>query len=268
MRGDGCKPIPVFISGGCVKTRIAIACIASCVLGGIVGAADTAAKKPATQAQWAALATLPDWSGVWEIDWRNTRRSPPRPPMKLQPEYQKKLDAWRAAQKDGENVQSEAANCVPPGLPGIMSQPYPIEFLYQPGKIVLLTEAFMQFRHIYMDGRKHPEDPDLTYHGHSIGRWEKDTLVVDSVGFTTSTLLAGGVPHSEQLRIVERIRKVSPEWMEIETTLIDPVVLAEPYTSTISYRHLDDEIREYICLENNRDGADEKGRPSMNLDSK
>jgi hypothetical protein len=54
--------------------------------------------------------------------------------------------------------------------------------------------------------------------------------------------------------------------MEIETTLTDPVVLAEPYTSTTSFRHLDDEIREYICLENNRDAADEKGRPSMKLE--
>ena len=105
---------------------------------------------------------------------------------------------------------------MPPGLPGIMSQPYPIEFLYQPDKIVMLLEAYMQFRHIYTDGRKHPEDPDLTFHGHSIGHWEKDTLVIDSVGFTESTLLASGVPHSDKLRIVERIRKVSPEWMEIE----------------------------------------------------
>jgi hypothetical protein len=54
--------------------------------------------------------------------------------------------------------------------------------------------------------------------------------------------------------------------MEIETTLNDPVVFTEPYTSTISYRHLDDEIREYICLENNRDSADEKGRPGLRLE--
>jgi hypothetical protein len=54
--------------------------------------------------------------------------------------------------------------------------------------------------------------------------------------------------------------------MEIQTTLIDPVVLAEPFTSTASYRHLDDQIREYVCLENNRDGADEQGRPSLNLE--
>jgi hypothetical protein len=230
-------------------------------------AAQPAAKR-SNAANWAAIAKLPDWSGVWEIDWRNTRRSAPRPPMKLTPKYQSQLDAYRKAQQQGENLQGEAANCVPPGLPGIMSQPYPVEFLYQPGKVVMLIEAYMQFRQIYTDGRKHVADPDPTYHGDSIGHWEGDTLVVDSIGFTPSTMLAGGVPHSDQLRIVERIRKASPEWMEIETTLIDPVVLAEPYKSTISYRHLDDELREYICLENNRDGADEKGRPSMNLEKK
>jgi hypothetical protein len=56
--------------------------------------------------------------------------------------------------------------------------------------------------------------------------------------------------------------------MEVQTTLVDPVVLAEPYTSTSSYRHLDDEIREYICLENNRDSADDKGRPGLSLEKK
>jgi hypothetical protein len=77
----------------------------------------------ATQA-WAALAKLPNWSGVWEVDWRNARKSPPRPPMKLTSEWQAKADAYRAAQAKGENLQSEAAICVPPGLPGIMSQPF------------------------------------------------------------------------------------------------------------------------------------------------
>jgi hypothetical protein len=219
-------------------------------------------------AQRAQPARTPDWSGVWEIDWRNTRKSPPRPPMKLTPAYQAKLDAFRAAQKRGENLQGQAANCVPPGLPRIMSQPYPIEFVFAPGKVVMLIEAYMQFRHVFTDGRKHPEDPDATFMGHSTGHWEGDTLVVDSVGFTESTELAPGVPHSDRLRIVERLRRVSPEWMEIQTTLIDPVVLAEPYTSTSSYRHLNDEIREYICLENNRDSADDKGRPGLSLEKR
>jgi len=220
----------------------------------------------ARRAQWAAQADLPDWTGVWEIDWRNSRGMPPRPQMKLQPKYQAELDAYKKAQSKGENLQSEGANCVPPGLPGIMSQPYPIEFAYQPGKVLMLIEAYMQFRHIYTDGRKHPEDPDPTFMGHSIGHWEGDTLVVESVGFNANNKLSAGVPHSDQLTITERIRRVDKDWMEIETTMNDPVVLAEPYEVTISYRHLDDEIREYICLENNRDGADAKGRPSLRLE--
>ncbi|MCC6630715.1 MAG: hypothetical protein IT482_01480 [Gammaproteobacteria bacterium] len=245
-----------------IRTAIAVAVLAASSAAAVVQGA-----QPPRAAQWTQLASLPDWTGIWEVDWANKRGiRTPRPQMKLTPDYQKKLDAFRAAQKQGENVQSEAANCVPPGLPGIMTQPYPIEFLYQPGKVVMLIEAYMQFRTVHTDGRKHPEDPDLTYMGHSIGHWEGDTLVIDSVGFTTSTQIASGVPHSDQLRVVERIRRVSPDWMEIQTTLTDPVVLAEPYTITTSYRHLTDELREYICLENNRDGADEKGRPSLNLE--
>ncbi|MBK7116860.1 MAG: hypothetical protein IPH71_12715 [Proteobacteria bacterium] len=245
-----------------IRTAIAVAVLAASSAAAVVQGA-----QPSRAAQWTQLASLPDWTGIWEVDWANKRGiRTPRPQMKLTPDYQKKLDAFRAAQKQGENVQSEAANCVPPGLPGIMTQPYPIEFLYQPGKVVMLIEAYMQFRTVHTDGRKHPEDPDLTYMGHSIGHWEGDTLVIDSVGFTTSTQIASGVPHSDQLRVVERIRRVSPDWMEIQTTLTDPVVLAEPYTITTSYRHLGDDLREYICLENNRDGADEKGRPSLNLE--
>jgi hypothetical protein len=215
--------------------------------------------------QWAALAKWPDWSGVWEIDWRNSRGTPPRPQMKLTPEWQAKVDEYRAAQARGENVQTQNANCVPPGLPGTMSQPYPIEFLYQPGRIVMILEAFMQFRQIWMDGREHQEDPDLTFYGDSIGRWDGDTLVIDTIGLNPQNRIGPGIGHSDQLHVVERIRRVD-DWLEIETTLTDPEVLAEPYTSTTSYRHLDDQLREYICLENNRDGADEQGRSTIRLE--
>jgi hypothetical protein len=216
-------------------------------------------------AEWSALAQLPDWSGVWEVDWRNSRGLPPRAPMRLTPAWQAKADDYRAGQERGENLQTEAANCVPPGLPGIMTQPYPIEFLYQPDKIVILIEAYMQFRQIWMDGREHPADPDLTFYGHSVGRWEGDTLVVDTVGLNLRNRIAPGVTHSEQLRVGERIRRVD-DWLEIETTLTDPEVLAEPFTTVTSYRHLEDSIREYICLENNRDSADEQGRPGIDLE--
>ena len=216
--------------------------------------------------RWAEVGKLPDWSGVWEIDWRNTRKSPPRPKMKLTPEWQQKADAYVKAQAKGENVQGDVANCVPPGLPGINSQPYPIEFVYQPDKVVILTEAYMQFRHVWTDGRAQPEDPDPAFNGHSVGHWEGDTLVVDTVGLNPQNRLAPGIGHSDQLRIVEKIHRVDKDWLEIETTLTDPEVLAEPYTSTTSYRHLNDEIREYICLENNHDSADAKGRAGVKLE--
>ena len=216
--------------------------------------------------RWAEVGKLPDWTGVWEIDWRNTRKSPPRPKMKLTPEWQQKADAYVKAQAKGENVQGDVANCVPPGLPGINSQPYPIEFLYQPDKVVILTEAYMQFRHVWTDGRAQPEDPDPAFNGHSIGHWEGDTLVVDTVGLNPQNRLAPGIGHSEQLHIVEKIHRVDKDWLEIETTLTDPEILAEPYTSTTSYRHLNDELREYICLENNHDSADSKGRAGVKLE--
>ncbi|MDR2215340.1 MAG: hypothetical protein LBE59_05810, partial [Nevskiaceae bacterium] len=85
------------------------------------------ASSAAASNPWAKLADLPDWKGIWEIDWRNERGvdRASRPQMKLTPEYQARLDAFRAAQKEGENLQSDAANCVPSGMPGIMTQPYP-----------------------------------------------------------------------------------------------------------------------------------------------
>jgi len=239
--------------------------------------------RPPTAADWAALAKLPDWSGVWEVDWRGQRRVAPPPAaagaaggpprmmraqMKLKPQYQAMAAAYRAGRQKGENIQGEGANCVPPGLPGIMSQPYPIEFLFTPGKVVVLIEAYMQFRHIYTDGRKHPDDPDPTFMGDSIGHWEGDTLVVDSVGFNDTVQITPGVPHSDKLHIIERIRKVDPEWMEIQTTLDDPDVLEEPYTTTASFHHLNDDIREYICVENNHDSTDDKGRPGFSVEDK
>jgi hypothetical protein len=247
----------------CLAPVVAAAMTAAC--GQLQPPAAAPALDAATQA-WAALAKYPDWSGVWEVDWRNERGSPPRPPMKFTPEWQAKADAYQAGKAKGENLQSEAANCVPPGLPGIMTQPYPIQFLYQPKEIVMLIETYMQFRQIWTDGRGHQEDPDLTFYGDSIGHWDGDTLAVDTTGLNPQNLIAPGIGHSDQLHIVERIHRLDADWLEITTTLTDPVVLAEPYTSNTYYRHRDDVIREYICLENNHDSADEKGRPGFSLE--
>ena len=146
------------------------------------------------------------------------------------------------------------------------TQPYPVEFLFTPGKVTVAIEAYSQMRRIFVDGREHQEDPDPTYQGDSIGHWEGDTLVVDSIGFIPNSYIAPGVHHSDEMRIEEHIRRVAPDTMEIRQTIIDPKALLEPWTVTRVYkRHTDWDIKEYICNQNNRDSADAEGRADINL---
>jgi hypothetical protein len=245
--------------------------IAVVLLGAIVGTPAMATATPAAKAQlpgttWQSIARLPDWSGVWELDWRaGSGRSAAAMP-KLTPEYQARLDKYRADQKIGKNQQTNTANCDPPGMPQIMTQPYPVEFLFTPGKVTVAIEAYSQMRRIFIDGRPHAQDPDPTYQGDSIGHWEGDTLFVDTVGFIPDSLISPGIGHSDQMHIVERIRRVSPDTLQITRTISDPKALAEPWTVTLTYkRHPDWEIKEYICAQNNRDSADSEGRGDMNL---
>jgi hypothetical protein len=233
-------------------------------MGTAMGASDGPAMTGASKAPgmtWQSIAQLPDWTGVWEPDWRAARSGTP----KLTPEYQAKFDAYRADQKDGKHQQNNTANCDPPGMPQIMAQPYPVEFLFTPGKVTVVIEAYSQMRRIYL-GRKHTEDPDPSYQGESIGHWEGDTLVVDTIGFIPNSVIMPGLGHSDDMRIEERIRRVTPERLEIARTIYDPKVMAEPFKTTMVFkRHSDWDIKEYICAQNNRDSADAEGRADMNL---
>jgi hypothetical protein len=211
---------------------------------------------------WSAIANLPNFVGVWEVT-RNRAGGARPAPIALTPKYEVMQKAYLA----NPPQDSPAANCVPPGMPGIMGQPYPMEFLFTPGKVTILIEAYMQIRHIYTDGRKHPDDPDLTYNGNSIGHWEGDTLVVDSVGFTPDTPLAAqGMRHSAKMHIVERMRLLDANTLEIATTIDDAEALANPFTRTATFaRHSDWTMAEYICQQNNRNFVDEKGKAGINL---
>jgi hypothetical protein len=238
-----------------------------------IAAAQTFKRPAPTAADWAAVAKLPDFTGVWEIPMGGPATRVTNPaigvppvgqptPLSLTPEYAAKRKALQAnAEED-----NQSANCLPPGMPGIMSQPYPMEFLLTPGQVTIVIEAYSEVRHIYTDGRPMPDDPDPNFFGTSIGHWEGDTLVVQSVGFSTQTEIEPHVPHSDKMRVLEKFRLIDLDTMSIETTITDPEALTAPYvTNRILRRHRSWTIAEYICEQNNRNFVDKNGKAGINL---
>ena len=130
---------------------------------------------------------------------------------------------------------------------------YPIQILQTPGQVTMLHEEMTVYRHIQLGG-VHPEDPDPSYMGDSIGHWEGDTLVVDTVGLKTITTLDPvGLPHTEQLHVVERIRRTGPKQIENVLTLDDPGAFTRPWSLRLTYalQPPQRKLAEYIC-ENQR----------------
>ena len=267
-----------------IAVAVTVATVAFGTLGGCSGAgsdsaasaknAPPAAAAPASETNaYAALAKLPDWSGVWE-PYRMARpnnEKPPTPP-KLTPAYAAKYAAYQEKNRTtpGINFVSNVANCVPAGLPGSMLQPYPIEFLFTPGRVTIAIETYSVVRRIYTDGSPLPAEPDPSYQGSSIGHWDGDTLVVETNGILPETAPINGIlGHSDKMRVTERLHLSEPDVLEVVTTVDDPTVFVEPYTFTTHYqRHRDWKIMEYVCAQNNHDSVDEHGNPGFSLERK
>jgi len=222
---------------------------------------------------------LPDLSGVW-APYRGGRGAdpslapPPASPVVLKPTYAEAYRARRAAEdeatKRGEPLGTAAVLCTPYGMPRMMSVAlYPVEILPRLGQITVITEAFSEVRRIYMDQPQLPiGDVPPGYYGHSVGRWEGDTLVVDTVAIKESVLSYQNLPHSDQMRITERIRLVTKDILHDQITIEDPVVLEKPAVYTLAYRRMPNyKMVEFVC-ENNREYIDEKGAVRMRIREK
>ena len=224
---------------------------------------DNAAPTPAQRATaYGALAKLPDWDGIWVLDFSATPQGDPARPGPrfpeekpvLTPAAEEQLKINLALEAKNQPPPSESANCLPPGMPTIMFQPYDVEFLFTPGRVTIIQEAYMQVRRVFTDGRSHPAHVDATFNGDSIGHWEGDTLVIDTVGLGHRTPLGyHELMHGPHLHVIERIHQIGPDKLEDEMTLIDPDVLAKPWHEVHTYtRHRNWQQLEYICEENNR----------------
>jgi len=194
---------------------------------------------------------------------------PPATPIVLKPEYAKAYEVRRTAEaeavKRGEPVATPAILCLPYGMPRMMTvASYPIEILQTAGQVTIITEAFSEVRRVYLDQPQLPIDEvPPGYYGRSVGRWDGDTFVIDTVGIKQSVLSYNMLPHSEQMRITERMRLVTPDVLHDQITIEDPVVLEKPFTYTLGFRRLPKyEMVEFVC-ENNREYVDEQGRVRM-----
>lgn len=142
--------------------------------------------------------------------------------------------------------------CLPTGVPGLVAYTHPYKIVQTPDLIVMMYESQTLFRQIFMDGRSHPVDPEPTWLGYSVGRWEGDTLVIDTIGFNDKTWLDGfGHPHSEAMKVTERMRRRDVGHMDIEVVIDDP----KAYTQQIRYVQPQEllpngDLIEYICNEN------------------
>ena len=151
--------------------------------------------------------------------------------------------------------------CLPLGV--LRASPYPFRFIQnythkKPTHLYILSEWMGSFRQIFLDGRQHPSELDPTWFGHSIGRYEKDTLVVDTVGFNGKAWYdRRGTPQTEQLHTIERWTRTDAGSFVQEVTIDDPGAFSRPFTVTFGLRLTQpgDEMIEYVCQENNQYGA-------------
>jgi hypothetical protein len=164
-----------------------------------------------------------------------------------------------AGLKNGEVVDNSRKLCVPDGLPRVLATPYPFEIIQAPpGQVTMVHELNHQIRVVALD-KPMPSDHDLLvlpyYNGHSIGHFEGDTLVVESAGFNEKTFVdATGAPHTYEMRTVERIRKISPNQLEIVITVHDPDYYSRDWQARFVYNQRNDvRLEDYVCGEPHRD---------------
>ncbi len=206
--------------------------------------AQTAPQGGAAKAQ--SSAPTPDLSGVWVVrEQSDTFDMKVEPPM--QPWAEAKFKALSGRELD------PARSCFPYGVPRILLALRPFEIVQNPGRVLILFEQNHWVRQIHMDGREHPGPEDLfpTWMGHSIGEWDGDTLVVDTIGRNDKTWLDhAGHPNTDALHVVERYRRVDQETLVVDVTIDDPKAYTKPWSGQKVFQLRSDwEVWEHVECE-------------------
>jgi hypothetical protein len=198
---------------------------------------------PPSAQDWADLAKLPDWSGVWNPKITDQDQQVKTNPPPWNEKAAKQIEHMFAEEKAGRPPPI-FVECLPEAMPSWMLVTHnAMEFLFTPGRVTILGESDgNRLRRIYTDGRPHPDDPDPTFHGHSIGHWEGD------------------------MHIIERIHLAAPDILHDELEIIAPHVLTKPWKTTRIYfrqRARKFDIVEGVCLEGNYSARSDKDGNSV-----
>lgn len=198
-------------------------------------------------------------SGVWWIKSYSPHIAPAEGgELPFTDEGRMRYAANQAGLKDGSLKDDARRVCLPDGVPRILSDPYPFEILQAPGQVVIAYEINHVMRPIALD-KPLPSQDELEvlpfYSGHSVGHWEGDTLVIETAGFNDTTFIdATGVPHSDRLRTVERVRKLDPKTLEVAVTVTDPVIFTKSWNTRLLYElHPETRLEDYNCGDSHRD---------------
>jgi hypothetical protein len=245
--------------------------IAACAALGLQSSAIAQSADPMRDNPQATNATdQPNISGIWVVNEyfpsslpkaQRMLRAMDGQPAPLKPWASKLYNKRMNNSDNGKAFPNNYTLCLSAGVPMmILGARYPVQIIQTPGQVTALHEEQHSIRLIYLN-EDHPTDPDPTFMGHSTGRWDGDTLVVDTIGLSDKTTIdAEGMPHSDLLHVTERIRRIDLATLENVITLIDPKTFTRPWSIRRTFHLLPagQHVMEYIC-ENQRNAPDSDG---------
>jgi hypothetical protein len=166
--------------------------------------------------------------------------------------FQPNAAALYKQRNDNFRRDNPLIRCLPAGVPRLDAYTHPYKIVQMPGLVIILYESQTMFRQIFTDGRPLPKDPPPSWMGYSIGQWDGDALVVETVGFNDLTWLDGaGHPHSDAMHLTERFKRRDAGHMDIEIIIDDPKAYTRPLRYVQPQALLPDtDLIEYVCTEN------------------
>ena len=193
----------------------------------------------------------PDFSGIWHAPTQKYLANLAADGIQVP------MTAWAQQvfkQRTANNgIDRPSASCLPHSVTDFDAHNTPRKILQQPGLLVMLFESYHSYRQIFTDGRALPKDPEPAWFGYSVGRWEGDTLVVETSGINEKTWLDdAGHPHSDALHLTERFRRVTFGRMDVQITIADPKAYTKPWTVSFNWELMPDtDLLDWVC-ENNK----------------